>query len=304
VRSLTTFATPDFPLHPSGARQLLVCPWRIALHHMFHDGGDHESGAPADTGSAMHAAAAAFHRGATIADAVQTMGEGTRNYPQADLQEAAAMFFHYAQDPRNTQWKSFPCIERLIQFSIAPHETDPTGAPIAVEMTVDQVVEDEFGRLFVRDIKTTKKEPAKMAAHYTYQVALYCIGVAGFLNRRVEGAKLVFPRKYGKGRPADAPAHWNYAWGWDDLSHIIEPIRFAVANIRRGYVHELPNEDCGWCHQRSSDVCRPALREFRAGNPPLVSIGTAKVSVEPVVDESALAEQMARLSVGIRIPGV
>lgn len=319
MRHLTSFATPDFPLHPSGARQILVCPWKVALRHMLDDETTmEESGAPADTGSAMHVAAAAFHRGSSIADSIEEMGRRTRDYPQADLADAAAMFLGYAQDPRNCSspagpWKSFPLIERTFQFSIAPHPTDPTGAPITIEMTSDHVVEDEYGRLFVRDIKTTKKEPAKMAAQYTYQVALYCIGVATELQRKVAGARLVFPRKYGKGPPANAPAHWSYPWGWDDLETIVEPVRFAVANMRRGIVHEFPTEDCTWCHQRSPEACRPAIREFRLGNPPLLTLGYKRLEPDlrtaadaPVGGAAyieALRDQMSRLSGGFKMPG-
>lgn len=263
MRSLASFATAEFPLHPSGLNVLVECPWRAAMIHLLTGAGD-EGGPAADTGSAMHLAAATLHRGSSIADSIEAMGEGIRKYPQADLGEAAAMFLKYASDSRNTSAKLL-LVEEPVEFSIAPHRTDPTGAPISVIGTVDQVREDEHGRLWVTDIKTSRKDPIEVMNKSTFQLAAYCVGAAQKLNRKVHGAQILMPRKYGAD-PSRSPVFWPYTWGWDDLEQILLAIRKRVAEVRAGDLYHVPNGDCKWCHCRTPDVCLPALREHKKMN--------------------------------------
>lgn len=247
--------------------------------HMLTDGEGSEGGPAADTGSAMHAAAAALHRGAPLADAIEAMGEGLPRYPKANLAEAAAMFLSYARDTRNFEG-TYLLVEKLVTFTIEAHETDPTGAPIAVEGTIDQVVELN-GRLFVRDIKTTKRDMAETAAEYTLQLAAYCVGAAQLLGKPIAGAKLIYPRRYSHD-PSTSPVHWQYAWGWDDLEHILESVRVNVANVRANRLYHAPSADCKWCHCRTPDVCLPALKEHKKRNQTPLPVIAETIDIEAV----------------------
>src|SRR5580692_6248675 len=95
---LTEYATEEYPLHPSGMQALLVCSWRMASLHMLPVAD--EGGVAGDTGSAVHKAAAAFHGGKGVADALAVMQACTSEYAKADLQDAAGLFLRYASDAR------------------------------------------------------------------------------------------------------------------------------------------------------------------------------------------------------------
>lgn len=227
--------------------------------HPTDDGG----GAAADTGSAMHKAAAEFHRGKGEADAIAAMSEGIGDYPLADLADAAKLFLHYVNDPRNRTAKVI-LVEHPIAFSIAPAPEDKTGAQIEVIGRVDQVRQHEDGRKRVWDIKTSKKDPNEILNSTFYQMAAYCVGAATHLGERVDPGGIIMPRRYPNN------AHFSYPWTFDDLEQIMLAVRHAVASVRNGHVWHVPNKDCNWCVLRSPDLCLPKLKEHRRTSLPLL----------------------------------
>jgi hypothetical protein len=259
MKDLSQFATDQHPLHPSGMRMLVICPARSALRYLLEPDGD-ESGAAADTGSAMHAAAAAMHRGNGVAESIGAMQASQSDYPQADLADAAAMFLNYAQDTRNRDAKII-AVEENIAFQISPAAEDPTQAPISVIGRVDQVIEVN-GQLVVRDIKTSKKDAITVLHESTFQVAAYMVGIAAKLQRPVSRGLIICPRKY-KADPSNSPTHWHYPWGWDDLEQILSAIRHQVARIRSGDIYHVPGDYCQWCIAKSPDLCLPKLQELK-----------------------------------------
>src|SRR5262245_1800132 len=108
---------------------LMTCSWRAVADMYTTEEG--ESGPAADTGSAMHHAAAEFHRGKGLAECLDSMRANVGKFPLADLQDAASMFLLYAQDPRNANaWVH--AVEQPVAFSIDPAPADPTGERIQV----------------------------------------------------------------------------------------------------------------------------------------------------------------------------
>ena len=73
MKDLKRFATEDFPLHPSGLRTLIDCPWRLVMMYLYAP--TDESGPAADTGSAVHTAAHALHDGKEVAECLSVMKE-------------------------------------------------------------------------------------------------------------------------------------------------------------------------------------------------------------------------------------
>jgi hypothetical protein len=257
MRDLRRFATADRPLHPSGLRELIVCPWRKALEFLESDDGD-QSGAAGDTGSAMHKAAAAFHRGKEVAESIAEMQDNLHLYPKADLQDAASLFLAYAYDPRNRV--EVLLVEEAITFTLAPASEDPTGEPIVIEGTVDQVRLVD-GRPRVWDIKTTKKDPEVARNKATFQLAAYCIGASFKLNTPVHPGGIILPRKYSA--DSTGPVFRPVTWKFEDIEQIMLPVRQRVAEIRAGKLYHIPNEDCTWCRQRMPDLCFPKLQALR-----------------------------------------
>lgn len=218
-----------------------------------------EGGAAGDTGSATHVAVREYHRGRSLTQSLATMGEERTKYPQADLQDAAAMFLHYATDPRNATAEVL-LTEEKISFQIAAAAEDPTGEPIAINGTLDQVRRVD-GVLRVYDLKTSRKEPYSILSQTTFQMAAYVVGACYKLGENVQPGALIMPRKYRPGSIPSSPVFWHYSWMLKDIEHILDGVRHVVASIRRGHLWHVPNENCIWCPQKSPDLCLPRLQE-------------------------------------------
>jgi hypothetical protein len=218
------------------------------------------TGPAGDTGSAVHAAAAAFHGGGGVADALAQMQARVGEYPKADLADAAALFLRYAADSRNRDIE-FLCIEQPIKFSIEAAPEDPTGARIQVVGRVDQVRLLD-GRAKLWDLKTSKFDPDDVRYAAVFQAALYCIGASYLLNREVHPGGLILPRQYRQ--DGTGPAFRHFAWSFKDIPDILMPIRRAVAAVRAGNLQHVPNKDCRWCHAKTPDLCLPKLQETLA----------------------------------------
>lgn len=258
MRDLTEFGTDAYPLHPSGMRKIIECPWRSVMSFLDAGDGD-DAGAAADTGSAMHRAADAWHKGNEVAASLGIMQANTHEYPLADLTDAAALFLAYAADERNRECE-YVLSEAHTFINIAPSPDDPTGAPIVVEMTIDHVRRKD-GRLRVWDIKTSKKDALEVRDKTTFQVAAYCIGASVLLGQQVDPGGIIMPRRY---KPdGTGPVFWPFFWKFEDIEHILLPVRQRVAEIRRGLVWHVPNSDCMWCRAKQPDVCYPKLKEYR-----------------------------------------
>ncbi len=259
MRDLSTFATAVNPLRPSGMSIMLVCPWRAAMLHMY-DYAEDGSRAAADTGSAMHMAAAEMHRGKELAECIKSMGVGLPKYPAADLSDAADMFLKYASDPRNRGVEAV-LVEQAVAFSIEAAPEDHTQARIEVTGTLDQVRRTN-GRLVAWDIKTSKKDPTDILHAATFQMAAYCVGAAIHLNEPVQPGGIIMPRQYRKD-VATSPVFYHFPWRFQDIEHILLAIRHQVAAIRAGRIWHNPSPDCRWCHMRTPDLCLPPLIELR-----------------------------------------
>lgn len=259
MRPLARFATADFPLHPSGFKGLMLCPWRVALRYLEQPADD--SGAAADTGSATHKAIAEWHRGSDPAASIAAMMGAVADYPQADLRDAAGLFLAYAADKRNQEAEVI-LVEASLSFEIAASPCDPTGEPIVVEATVDQVRREKgHKRPKVWDVKTSKKDAISQLWLATMQLAGYCVGAAKLLGEPVDPGGIIMPRKYKA--DGSGPAFWHATWEWEDLEQILMPIRLRVSEVRRGILYHNPTDECTWCHAKMPDLCLPKLRTAR-----------------------------------------
>jgi hypothetical protein len=258
MKDIATFASEERPLHPSGLRTVLSCSWRSAMEHIYTH-GDGESGAAADTGSAMHAAAAHMHRGFSVSECISHMHSCSNDYPRADLNDAVAMFLSYAADTRNQVEVRY--VEQPIAFNIAPAPHDPTGLPIHIIGTMDQV-RVIGGKLYLWDIKTSKRDPMDVIYETMFQAAAYCIGGTILAGTNVLPGGIITPRKYGKKGYDTAPTHHPFHWSFADIESILEPVRNTVAMVRSGKLYHMPTADCKWCHQRTPELCLPKLQQY------------------------------------------
>lgn len=264
MKDCKLIATEANPLHASGLVSVLRCPWRVVSKFYFEP---HDEGGPAaQTGSAMHVAAHAFHaQGGDAASGLEAMSAVAAKFPQADMSDAASLFLAYAADPRNRDAKIL-MREEPVSFTIQPDESDPTQQPILVVGTLDQVRE-ENGVAKVYDIKTSTRDGTTLLAEHAIQVAAYCIGASIKLNRRVDPGALICPRKYlTAGRdPRNSPpgVFFHFAWDYDDIELLLLGVRKNVAAIRSGDYWHFAGDWCRWCHMRSPDLCVPELQKLR-----------------------------------------
>lgn len=221
------------------------------------------SGGAADTGTAVHTAVKAFHSGDNVVQAMDKMIANVKEYPLAAMEEAAAMFLSYSADRRNLDAQVILC-ERPITYEIAAAETDPTGAPIVVEGTADQVRRVN-GRLELWDLKTSKMPPEHVRHATTLQAAGYCIGCTYELKETVHPGGVIMPRKYdGAKNKSEAKVFIHFAWEFQDIEQILLPLRLRVADIRAGRLYHIPTDGgCMFCRMKSPDLCLPRLKRTK-----------------------------------------
>lgn len=251
------FGDKEHPLHCSQLAALIACPLQACLKMI--DGRD-ESGAAADTGSAVHLAAQAFHTnaGGDVRLSIGVMRAGIKKFPQADLDAAEQQFQRYAADPRNTGAKVIGC-EMPLSFTLPPAESDPTKAEIYIVGTADQIRE-ENGQISVWDIKTGKRlEGRDMLDYHAVQLAAYQYGAGLALARPVRRAGVIRTQDYMKRTPG--PVFWEAPWSASDVLRILDGVRHVVAAIRAGCCYAGPGGECKWCPQMGVANCLSRLVE-------------------------------------------
>ena len=214
--------------------------------------GDEDRGQAADTGSAVHYAAKAFHTFAKgdVAAAIKAMEKNLPEYPLADLGTAEGHFRLYASDPRNKEAKIVLCEEKIEVRLEAP---EGHIEEVVIQGTLDQV-RQEGGRLVVCDIKTgaSAGEGDDMLNYYAAQLAAYQVGAANLLKQHVSAAAIIRTRDYlktdRKKNPKPGPVFWYASWTYADALSLLEEVRRAVGDVRSGRISVAPStENCKWC---------------------------------------------------------
>src|SRR5262245_51366055 len=142
---MKNFATKEQPLRASALPSLVKCGWRAVL--LAESVLDDQSGAAADTGSALHRGVAVWHKtDKDTAAAIRALKESVAEYPLADLDDAAEHFQAYTEDPRN-QTAKVVAVEEKVELTLSPAPHDPTGREIYIQGTLDQIRLDEYSTL-------------------------------------------------------------------------------------------------------------------------------------------------------------
>jgi len=224
-----------------------------------------DSGSPAaDTGSAVHKAAAAFHQQKDFAAAMRVMRDSLPEYPLADLGTAEQQFRYYHGDPRNSEANVILC-EQKVRLTLAPPEGDTT--PITITGQTDQVREAR-GVLTVWDIKTGGvMEGDEMLSYAAAQLAAYQVGASVLLGRKVAGAGIIRTKDYLKQDknkdPKPGPVFWHAPWTYEDAVVLLDEVRRIVGEIRRGHCRVSPSaENCRYCPAASVANCLTRLKSL------------------------------------------
>lgn len=214
-----------------------------------------EGGAPAQTGSAVHAGVAEFHRmyGDSLFNrkkgAWDAIAKAMPKFPLADETEVRLFITPYMDDPRNIDADCI-LIEQQVEFTLEPHPTDPTGEKIYVEGTLDQV-RRERNLAKVWDLKTGRKTGWELIHDHAIQLAAYTVGANQLgLKEEIHPGGIIRAAGYrtrDKSRVAPDGVFWDCGYTLLDIPLILETVTLQVAFIRSGHAVFGTGPHCTYC---------------------------------------------------------
>lgn len=265
MKDVSEFGTDAAPLRCSALPLLVKCGWRATMLHLGIV--DDSSGEAADTGTAVHAAVEHWHKSGDTRAALDSIRARLGEFPLADLNEARLHFEPYTLDPRNAPSRVRLIANELpVQFNLAPSDRDPTGRPIVVTGTLDQIRQGPDGRLCLWDLKTGRRDGWAMLHDYALQLAAYCVGARAKLGKEVHPGGIIRSRGWrtrGCDPTTEPPGvFFHSVFGVEDLDALLDAVREAVASIRSGTLNVGPGEHCSYCPSGGLQSCLPKLRNL------------------------------------------
>jgi hypothetical protein len=231
--NLHLFATARFPLHCSQIPELMACPFKAVMK--FIEANPRESNSAADTGSAMHKAASAWHtNGKEVKKALAAMRAARADYPMADLLDAERLFLAYSQDPQNQTAEVVAC----------EHHITGEINGCSFDGTLDQIraIAESWK---VWDIKTSKLPGPRIRDETTYQVCAYAALASLKFKRPVSPGGVIMVRGYDT-KGVDKvfyPYDITGAQAHGMMTHVVNRIH----EVRAGSVAPIPGDHCGYC---------------------------------------------------------
>lgn len=264
---------------------------------------DDEGGPAAQSGSLTHEGVSAFHiNQGTLEErkkaAWDAIASAASKFPLAEINEVRLFIYPYMNDPRNINAKFFIynwtadeiksgkvnhrddrfSIERMLTFTLPPHSIDPTGKPIHVQGTYDQI-RNECGIPVLYDLKTGKPLGWAMIHDYAVQQAAYVYGARQIpvLSNLIQ-SKLIRNHGYrtreNKGDSPDG-VFWPMPWSkYEHIEWILENVRLHVALYRMGHIQFGPGIHCTYCDFGGMPSCMPKFEELSLRIPLPVDNGT------------------------------
>jgi len=255
---LSAFASEARPLRPSRVSKLLACPMSIVL--TMHE--EREGGEKAQTGNLVHDAAEHYHKTkGTEAERIEAglaaLEAARAQFPEGDPNEAVKIFRAYAADPTNKNAVVRWC-EEPVRLVLPADPGDPTGRPVVIQGTLDQVREDANG-LSVWDIKTgTFHDASVTVLEYLTQQAVYTLAARATLDKNIQPGGLIYTNGYRITRGRVHVENPLTVSQCEDLLLMIPPV---VAAVRRGEAVFRPgNESCRFCHVKPWPKCHAMFK--------------------------------------------
>lgn len=251
------YGTADNPVRISGIRYLLACARKIFLPMTVHV--DDESNEAADTGTVVGKAIEEWHKCGDIRAALDAAFEyGNTNADKYKTTAIRPTLEGYASDPRNAPMDRVPSdstvgavlnasLEMLVEFTLPPHESDPTGLPILFRGHLDQARRDYDGMIRVWDNKHSGRDGGIVLLNkYGIQLVGYALGLAAMLNEPVGIGGIIRSTDYLK-KSDPKPAFYHSGLEFEDCIRLMKPVQRAVADVRRGDPDPVSNDLCSWC---------------------------------------------------------
>jgi len=261
---LLNFASESRPLRPSRVSKLLACPMSIVL--TMHE--EREGGAKAQTGNILHDLAEHYHKAKgseadRIAAGLSALEAARAQFPEGDPDEALKIFRSYTADQENAL-AVVPWCEEPVRLVLPADPGDPTGQPVVIQGTLDQVRRSPDGTLSVWDIKTgTFHDAHATVLEYLTQQAVYTLAARATLDPEIQPGGIIYTNGYRvtRGR-VHVPNPLTVAQ-CEDLVLMVPPM---VASVRRGEAAFRPgNESCRFCHVKPWPKCHSMFRGVYGG---------------------------------------
>jgi hypothetical protein len=266
---LTSIATAERPLRASQLDKLIRCPL-YGLTVLEPD--ERSSGPAADTGSIVHAAVAAFHSesrpGLRAAAAIAEIQRAAVQFPFGDTHEAGLYLTPYLADPRNIT-ADVVAVELAVELTLPPHALDPTGQPVVIHGTIDQIRREQ-GRTLICDLKTGRRSGWEMIHDHAYQIAAYTLAARACGYPDAEPGYLIRAYRYReRTATGDSPegVYWWLPFTADDCRILLDRVAIEVAHLRSGELNLGPGAHCTNCPLGGLATCIPAAREKFWGLP-------------------------------------
>lgn len=244
------------PIRASSLPKLLECPGSVILTEEFWKmnlSDDDGSGPAAQTGSLIHAGADAFHKHESEKAGLEALEASAPGFPLADRTRAEKHYRAYVSDPKNKNAKVVQC-EQKVRIEIPPSPLDPTGMPVIIRGTLDQIRQDSDGYKTVWDIKTGATYYGVRALnHYVAQQAAYTL--AG--GEDVFPGGLICTEGYFKKPPK---VFFKYTCTKVDMMYIMEQVADIVARARMGRIWRNSGDSCERCVHKSFEKCTDYMK--------------------------------------------
>lgn len=271
VTDAREIATERYPLRASALPKLNECPGSVFLSAEFWqltDQDDEGGGVSAQTGNLVHAAANIYHTFPAGSDLQRRLEAGMaaleaarQKFPIGEVPRAKKIFQAYATDKENQEAEVIRNEHKVIA-KLPPAPFDPTGKPVVIRGTLDQVrLIDGVPKVF--DIKTGRMYYGRVALdHYMTQQAAYTLAAQQTWGEefkaaglpRVEPGALICTDGYF--RPM-GQVMWHHGWDFEDIPLILQNVVTQVAAARMKMVNLTPSTDaCRWCEFKKFSACK------------------------------------------------
>jgi hypothetical protein len=257
---LLSFGSESRPLRPSRVAKFLACPMSVVLVMHEEDSG---GGRAAQTGNLLHDAAEHYHKCKGTEEERITAGfaalEVARTqFPEGDAAKARQIFGSYIADKEN-QRAEVLWAEEPVRLVLPAEPGDPTGAPIVIAGTLDQVRLHADGVKRVWDIKTGEYLTGdESVLEYLVQQAVYTLAARSTLDDTIEPGGLIYTPAYEKAR---SRVHLPNPLTVSQCEDLLLTLPSFVSMIRRGLpVFKPSTAACRFCDVKKSGYAWPKCR--------------------------------------------
>lgn len=268
---LLSFGSAARPLRPSRVAKFVRCPMSVALTFDDTSAGNRA----AQTGNIVHDMAETFHKHqGTLQEKIEAgraaLDAARLAFPEGDADKAVQVYCSYVADPTNQAAVVEHC-EAAVTLTLPAEPYDPTGEPIVINGTLDQVrrleVPEKIGdRLFqpgryVWDIKTgDSKKPDEYIAEYLIQQAVYVLAARQTLHEDIQPGGLIWTPGYFSAR---SRIFLPLPLTVESCKILVAAVPPLVACVRSGRPVFLPAADtCKFCDFRPFPRCESLFHQM------------------------------------------